>query len=422
MEGGRIRYAMRHLLRALGLAFFVLVFVASGAWAVPRVGAVYSTTKQGEKVLVVTCLVELTARDVKAPRVTVALLGPGGIKSRRMAGYGGRYYAPWKISRLSRQTALAATASPVSSKVKKSGVRKYQYLFFDLPDGVEKVMVSVERDGGKRENSIHFLPGKAGERKAVKKSDVKKIPVAKKKISPQKATAAKKGAAPLRQSASSRKEPLPVNRAEGTRMRQSSLPPNLVEGSGHVTLDRMVIVSYLDDEVRRLLEGKKVGRKPVPPRRTASHTRQQAKAALAPFGIVPLWEYLHIGQDIKDAPKRLVPDVYASAGAVKMQALDCVSLLCEYALPEVENSSGDYRLYFQKDLLRSMVVVLSFSKAEKRKSFLEALRSVYGGSIWDRGAGPELGDMVSRFEFHCEFEGMTFETSGKLLRVFAKEL
>lgn len=420
----------------------------------PMVKLNFSTTKDGERFLLVTCGITLAKGGMPSPKVTISLLDGDGTVLQRMAGYGGRYYRLSLLSRLDRQTASAVAASPVRFKVKKAGMRRYQFLFFDLSPTAKKMKVFVERPDGQEAVRILSL---GGSKDAMGKVDIsflrktnstpsKPQTVRKKFRNPGGSDAAqrsKEGVKAKRQPQSTSKPDLIrpnrlEDRQDPARPNQSSLrakiavsaskgpdsfSPSLVRGGSHVAFaERLVIVSYLDDELRRLLEGENRQRsqRTEPMRRTSDLSSAQIKAALAPYDILPLWEYVHTGMDFKTASQRLAPEVYPSTKAVKLVVMDCVMGLCEYVLEGVSCANVDYRLYFKKKTLKSMVVALPFVDAAKRRAFLEVLRSIYGGNIMDRGVGPELGDLVSRFEFSCQCNGMFFETSGKLLRVFTQ--
>lgn len=401
---------------------------------------VFSESKGGDRILVVTCDVRIARGGVPSPEVTVFLLDMHGTILRRMAGYGGRYYRPSLIARLDRQAASAVTASPVMLKVKQAGVRKYQFVFYDLPSAAKKVEVRIEHSDGKKDMRVINLSGnkdgKAKTKVSPQNKTIQKVKPPVVRIIPSESVAA----VPVleqKESVKAKQEPSAAFKSESAQAigqrRERDLTrtvparndddaffPSLVGGSGHVEFaERFVVVSYLDDELRRLHEDERGRRVHVSESesRTSELSPEQVKAALAPHGVLPVWEFLSTGMDFDTVPLRLAPDIYPSAKAVQMVVTDCVGGLCEYVLKDVPGANVDYRFYFKKKTLKSMVLVLPFADAAKRRAFLEELRSIYGGDIMDRGVGPELGDMVSRHEYSGRCNGMLLETSGKLLRV-----
>jgi len=197
---------------------------------------------------------------------------------------------------------------------------------------------------------------------------------------------------------------------------------SLVTGSRRVVFTgRPVIRSFLNDEVLRLLEDASRPEKdkpsPVAPvaKQRTGHSPEQVRRALAPMGLVPIWEYARIGLSLKDV-QGVFPPQAALKGTATLSVMDCVSGICEYSLEGMQGAA-QYRLYFRGNQLLSIVVAFAFEKTEGRLRLLERLKEFYGGRIWHRKVAVGKGNNVSAVEFLAEYRGMRIESLGSSLRV-----
>jgi hypothetical protein len=337
---------------------------------------------------------------------TAALIDAGGNVLKRKKSYGGRQYRPEMFTRLGRQAAIAVTASPVPAKIGKTATHVYQFVFFDVPDGMSRIEVSVE----------------GLESAAAEPAEKGRPPV----------FSSKSEAAPDIVSEKQSIQPSALEKPSETKSyggsslqkKEATSGVNLIVGSGRVAFaGRPVIRSFLDEEILRLLQGtaRAEGREHPAAESSAIslHSPEQARKILASTGLVPIWEYAHIGMSPDEVSRIFSPQV-TGGEKVKFTVVDCASGICEYSLEGLEGAA-EYRLYFQEKRLRSTVVALAMDGSKERTVLLERLKGLYGGRIWQRGAGSAMGQNVSNIEYVAELNGMRIETLGLTLRVFGSK-
>ena len=392
------------------LLFWIgLLLVAGTAWAYVVDEAKVQSRKllsPDGPVLVVTCFIPLGNGPSVSPLVTAALVDGDGKRLRRKTSYGGRHYSFEMFTKIGRQAALAATASPVPVKKVESTPRAYQFVFFDVPDAMERVKVSVKGKPAVKSKQViavkskqkpvaepEQVPGNIGRKATKKRTGVSPKPGQSKGLD-----------------SSSLKVAPPVSGVD------------LVGGSGQVVFaSRPVIQSFLNEEVVRLLKTPRMtsdDNVPLPEEiEIARHSAEYARTVLAPVNIMPIWEYAHVGMSL-DTVSRTLPALIAGDGQQgKLSVVDCASGICEYALEGVPGTA-EYRLYFMNDILRSMVIVFASNTAQERRDLLGRLKTLYSGRIWSRGKRSALSDNINNIEYTTVYENMNIETMGSTLRVF----
>lgn len=347
-----------------------------------------ATTDDGVAV-VVTCFLPLKAKTL-SPMLTAYALDKQGAVITRKKSHGGRNYKPEMYARLGRMAASAATTSPTSILVNETGNHFYQFIFFDIENTF---------------NAVVFTPPS-------KRPSTNKKQIHPPKVSPY--------IHPLQ-----KRTPLkPTESATQKASTPGKNTPDLASGSDKLTFNEQPQVrSFLKAELTRFqnnsFQPSEEYTSKIHPRKHA--TTAHAAKALAPYGIIPLWEYLVMGTTPKIINKRLSTPPLPLGELKMIEVVDCVESVCEYTLKNQKKDRSEYRLYFEHGKLKSIVVEISERDMTQRMAILSTLKSIYGGTIWQRGKKQTgVGHSVNKFEYFAKFRDIRLETHGKYLRVFTR--
>lgn len=372
-----------HALTRGVLVIFLLSFPSIASAAKPKLSKVdirYVDTREDGMAIVVTCSAPLRPETL-SPALKAYALDENGAVIARQISHGGRHYRPELYSRLDRQAVRAATASPTSVTVGDDGNHIYQFVFFDIADTFHRVV---------------FTPPLPPE---------KRPQVQQKKRS--------QNVVPLPAVSEVRKPYAP----------RSTESPGLVSGRTPLAFEEQPnIRSFLEEELKRFRDRDRLSTAPPAAEQAKPKNTSKAHAvkALEPYGIFPLWEYLAMGTKPSKI-NELIESSFPHGKQGNATAMACAMNICEYALKLRPRDRSIYRLYFDRNALKSIVVEISERDMAQRMAILSTLKSVYGGTLWKRPKGPGIGHSVSKAEYIAELQNARIETHGKYIRVFEKK-
>ncbi|WP_338667716.1 hypothetical protein [Pseudodesulfovibrio methanolicus] len=354
------------------IVFLLLPAIGHCAATITDMNQTFITTSDDSRMLIVTCTVQ-TDKATESPALQVKVFDDTGKTLSKHTSYGGRYYDKAVLSQLSLLAATAAVCSPIPKPVKPNTKRIYQIL---LPYP--------------REYTI--------------KLDVSLLTEAKPTPAPPLAPPA-----PNAGSGSIHTDGLYL---------QKAFAPFTVDESVD-TLFREYPEDVLATSQPQTYEPEeRHSPAPVPQPGTGSRF-EEADNLLEGYGIVPYWELVAFGWSIEKTNKELAKHALTSYKNNSLVVTACTENICDYRLKDKLKNSKSIGFLFLNKKLHAMTVDISTRDMVRRRSLLQALATLYGGTIWSRTRGPEMGNDVSRLEYMAETSGFTMKTAGNKLRIIS---
>nr|WP_321258510.1 hypothetical protein [uncultured Pseudodesulfovibrio sp.] len=312
-----------------------------------------------------------------SPALEVKLLDDTGKKLSRRTSYGGRNYDTAMLSKLSFLAATAAVSSPTPSRAKPKAERVYQLLLPCSTEDTIKLNVSLLTDVPPLNNSAESL---------------------------QKPTIRAGSGSIKTDGLFLLKSFAPFTYAETVK----SFPQKHRPGPSHELSTQLPATQSSSSTL------------PAPQPKTASHFDKSYKQ-LKRYGIVPYWELLTFGWTVEDVAKKLAKQTLNSYTDNSLVASACTGNICDYRLKNKPKKSKEVGFLFMDERLYAMTVDISTKSMVERRSLVQALATLYGGTVWSRSRGPEMGNDVSRLEYMAETSGFSLKTTGNKLRIFAAD-